>query len=593
MNRKEKSRLASALRHVRRGWAVFPLHGVQSGECTCGNPDCKRVGKHPLTAHGLNDATTDEATIRRWWKKHPKANIGIATGSRSDLVVVDIDPRHSGSKSLRKFEDEDGPLPDGPQVRTGGGGVHLHFRHPGGRVKTRTGVLQGIDIRADGGYVVGAGSRHESGEFYLWVEGKTPKKMPLPLLPDRLLKLINERPSPPPQPEPVIPEGKRNSTLASLAGGMRYRGFTGEAIEAALLEENRQRCDPPLSDAEVGGIARSIASYPPGDQEILSASSRGDVQAERKTLTFHTGKEIAIETPRKVPWIAPPLVACGAITEIDGKIKAAGKTTFATHLVNAVLEGSPFLGEPTTGTKAVYLTEQPKVSFRQAMQRSGLLGRKDFTVLFWAETIGTPWSSIVEAAIAECRRKKAKLLVVDTLGQFAGLVGDSENNAGDALRALRPLQQAAAEGIGVIIVRHERKKGGAPGESARGSSAFGGAVDIIITLQRPEGNQARNIRVLEMVSRFDNQDKQLIELTDHGYRVLGAPGAAAKAQAGADLLEQIPEGKKEAVTIDKLVGYAGKSRAHVQKLLDTLAETGEISKIGKGRKGSPFRYFKP
>jgi hypothetical protein len=291
--------------------------------------------------------------------------------------------------------------------------------------------------------------------------------------------------------------------------------MTGESIEAALLEDNRLRCYPPLGEAEVVSIARSIARYAPGDIEFLSAPSKNDEKAERN-LHFKSGAEIAKETPAEVPWVVRPFVAFGTITEIDGKVKLAGKTTFVTHLVRAVLDGSRFLGEPTHRTKVLYLTEQPLVSFRSAMERADLLGRLDFTALFWGDTIGIPWTSVARGAIDWCKRSGARLLVVDTLPQFAGLLGDAENHAGDALRALLPLQQAAAENIGVVMVRHERKSGGALGDSGRGSSAFAGAVDIILSIRRPEGNQKRSVREIRAVSRLCAMDDLLIELTDAG-----------------------------------------------------------------------------
>src|ERR1039457_100679 len=105
-----------------------------------------------------------------------------------------------------------------------------------------------------------------------------------------------------------------------------------------------------------------------------------------QTCALPIWRQIASEAPPTIPWIVPPFVASGAITEIDGKVKVAGKTTFVTHFVQSVLNGSPFLGQPTTKTKVVYLTEQLIVSFRAAMERAGLLGRRDFTVLLWADT---------------------------------------------------------------------------------------------------------------------------------------------------------------------------------------------------------------
>src|SRR5262249_12868741 len=60
-----------------------------------------------------------------------------------------------------------------------------------------------------------------------------------------------------------IPNGLRNATLTQFAGAMRRKGFSVDAIEAALSIENQQRCQPPLSHTEVRSIARSITRYAP------------------------------------------------------------------------------------------------------------------------------------------------------------------------------------------------------------------------------------------------------------------------------------------------------------------------------------------
>ena len=120
------------------GWRVFPLHipiltpaGVR---CSCGElPGACSIGKHPRTPHGHCDATIDLEEIDAHWQRHPDANIGIATGARSGLVVIDVDPRHGGNVSLEALEAQYGPLPDTMRVRSGGDdrGWHLYFRYPG------------------------------------------------------------------------------------------------------------------------------------------------------------------------------------------------------------------------------------------------------------------------------------------------------------------------------------------------------------------------------------------------------------------------------------------------------------------------------
>src|SRR5262245_49383332 len=86
-------RLKIARLYAQRGWAVFPVHIASQGKCSCQNPTCPHPGKHPWTAHGFYDATTDIEKIRLWWEyEHPVSNIGIRTGQESGLVVLDIDP---------------------------------------------------------------------------------------------------------------------------------------------------------------------------------------------------------------------------------------------------------------------------------------------------------------------------------------------------------------------------------------------------------------------------------------------------------------------------------------------------------------------
>ena len=157
---------------------VIPLHSIRDGRCTCSKPDtCDSQGKHPRTVNGLKDATTDRYQIADWWRKWPDANVGIVTGAESGIVVIDIDPRHDGDKSLDAIEANYGKLPATATVCTGGGGFHFYFQHPGGTIRSRTDVFPGIDIKADGGYVVAPPSNHISGGVYRFDEGCAPDEL--------------------------------------------------------------------------------------------------------------------------------------------------------------------------------------------------------------------------------------------------------------------------------------------------------------------------------------------------------------------------------------------------------------------------------
>jgi len=94
--------------------------------------------------------------------------VGLRTGAPSRLVVIDIDPDHGGDDSLEKLIDHHGALPGARTIRTGSGGTHLYFRHPGHSVPNSAGKLgAGIDVRGDGGYVIAPPSRHRNGRLYV------------------------------------------------------------------------------------------------------------------------------------------------------------------------------------------------------------------------------------------------------------------------------------------------------------------------------------------------------------------------------------------------------------------------------------------
>lgn len=251
----------------------------------------------------------------------------------------------------------------------------------------------------------------------------------------------------------------------------------------------------PVSNSELEAECEVIEV---GSQEAARSTAARDEAWAQTKLEFRTAEQIAAESPAAVEWIARPWVSKGAITEVDGQVKSAGKTTWVTHMCRAIQDGAEFMGQPTMPTPVVYLTEQPQASFRVTLGRAGLLGRKDFVVLFWNKTSGMSWAEVMEQSVAKCKSIGAGLLVVDTIAQFARLVGDSENRSGDAIKAMQPIMLAAERGLGIVLVRHERKNGGAVGNSGRGSSAFSGAADIVLSIRRSSRNiSAIILRCLE------------------------------------------------------------------------------------------------
>lgn len=379
--------------------------------------------------------------------------------------------------------------------------------------------------------------------------------------------------------------------LASLLDGVPNVSNVGHY--ARIVKEKsirRQLIEASHRVAEAAQNGTGLAELAQMREEMVSALYE---KTHGQKETFVTAAEIAAESCPEVEWVARPWIAKGTITELDGKIKLAGKTTFITHLVHAVLEGEFFMGEPTKKSPVVFLTEQPQVSFRVALERADLLGREDLIVLYRSRVIGLTWDAICRLAVEECQRRSAGLLVVDTLSSFAGLEGDAENNAGDALTAMDPLQAATDKGIGVLVGRHERKGGGQVGESGRGSSAFGGAADIILSLRRPVAKSRPTVRLIEAVGRFDETPNELvIELLDDGYVALGESADLAQQEAENAILAALPDSEDEALKLGDLIQGTEIARATAQRVLQRMVSDGAVLRVGAGKRGQPFRYFK-
>lgn len=281
--------LDAALDYAQRRWPIFPLHNPVNGRCSCGNSKCgKKTGKHPRTLHGLKDATISETIIREWWENWPDANVGLLTGTLSGLVVVDVDPDKGGEESLAQLERTYAPLPITVETVTGGGGRHLLFTHPDVNIRSTASVLApGLDIRADGSYIVAPPSLHLSERTYTWGKEHALEERALASMPEWLLCKISEPPprqGAPASESETIPEGRRNTSLASLAGTMRRRGMRQDEIEAALRVVNGNRCVPPLNDEEVKRIAKGIAQYEPG----ATNESRPEINAGIQDLLIVT-----------------------------------------------------------------------------------------------------------------------------------------------------------------------------------------------------------------------------------------------------------------------------------------------------------------
>ena len=369
------------------------------------------------------------------------------------------------------------------------------------------------------------------------------------------------------------------------------RSLLGVASEVRIMELPV----PPKGDVSdfldaggtVAGLKALVRAAPLVTAEMLSAPPPRGPEGKHP-LSFRTARELSAAGTPETRWLVRLLAAFGGITEVDGAPKRAGKTTFLCHLIAAVLDGRDFLDEPTTRTPIVLLSEQPWASLRAVLGRAGLLDRDDLHVMLWRDAAGSSWEAVVAAALVECERVGGAL-IIDTLPQFAGLRGDSENDAGAALEALRPLQAAAGDGLCVIVARHDRKGGGETGESARGSSAFTGGVDIVLRLSRKPDAVRDTIREMSALSRFDEAPAEvLIELTSAGYVVVGSEQGLARQVARSAVLDHLPA--DGGMTREELMARTALGKTAIGGALNDLVSEGLASRIGTGVKGDPYRF---
>jgi hypothetical protein len=367
--------------------------------------------KEPATSNGFKDATNDEFQVFYWWKENPEFNIGIACGA-SDLCVLDYD-----SSAPPDW------LPATLTVKTGRG-IHKYFS--GSR---RSGRMLGGDVKSEGSYVVGPGSVHLSGSTYAIIDDSPiaplPKDFQLPAATAPTLASTDER----------ISKGKRTPTLVSLAGTMRRPGMSEEAIAAALLVVNQQRCEPPLPELKVKEIARSIATRYQPDPNAKPDSSVKPADPNDWRAMFHSMDDF--ENARPLTFAIKDFLQLDGATLIGG-LSGHGKTLIMLALTKALLTGKDtklwdYFEVLETASRVLYLIPESSLGpFKYRLQLFGLYDfLKDDRLLVRTLSMGaTPCLSdprILSAA-------KDAHVFLDTAIRFS--VEGSENDASDNMRGL-------------------------------------------------------------------------------------------------------------------------------------------------------------
>lgn len=313
-----------ALKYQSRGWSVIPLRSTGDAE------NRKKPLLDSWDPYKTTPATWEQ--VDAWWTTWPQANIGIIMGEVSGMIALDLD----GPRAVDLLRAAKVAVPQTASVSTGKG-FHAYYKHPGYPVSNRTRLLSdsagsAVDVRGDGGYVVGPPSVHGSGRVYQWV---IPPEQGITELPADLAALITRKvfPSAPGETGWVdmamqgVPEGQRDDISARLAG--YWLRMVGEEDCLRIMRDFAAKCTPPFSDRDLRKTVQSVA------------------RIERAKKDADTTKDL----PRLVPLEAPPWLEeiekdegrKGALVNVPGFLSVGGLV--AGDVIT--LAGRPGMGKST------------------------------------------------------------------------------------------------------------------------------------------------------------------------------------------------------------------------------------------------------
>lgn len=506
--------LEAALQYARAGLPVFPVHWMKDGQCSCHlGSACEHKAKHPITRHGLKDATTDEEAIRQFWALHPEANVACVVPK--GYAVIDIDPRNGGDVTWSVLEKEYGEL-ETLTALTGGGGQHLWVKTDGALESPGL----GIDIKQGGsGYVLMSPSVHESGNSYEWLDG------------------FNFAPvDAPPWLGVKAPRVEReNNEINTIAIGEETIRQVAELLSARWVDGRQDWALPFFGylvscgwavDARLalvhllGGdklqkyediAVRAISMDGPGQVALAWPEWSKIEAAARRPLDSFIAESFAVAVPVKpVPGFSffgscKPRAVQFVIKELElgGDVRPGlltglpngGKTPLCLHLALCVVFGKPFLGfvpEKRGSVCLVFFEGSQNLVLIRLLRLARGMGIADadleaaykdgtLTLLY---TDGGPLTgpTEAEALLALCQEKKFVLGVVDTL--TSALDNGVDINTPQARGPLNVLSKITElTGVPWIMTAHTPKTGDAIFKTL-GSTAIVGAADTIHSLER-------------------------------------------------------------------------------------------------------------
>lgn len=564
----EDKNFVTALGYLSKGYSIIPVG----------------KDKRPLISwQEFQNRIPKKEEVEGWYKKWPDAGIAIVTGKVSGILVFDIDPRNGGSPDpFKKYNTV--------ESLTGGGGNHFIFLYPDFSVPTIPSILQGVDIKSDGGYIVVPPSLHPSGKQYTWNKSIL-ENTPL-ALPEDLVDLIKGHSQEQHKFDSSIlegvSEGSRNESAASVAGKMLYslREDDWDTVGWQSLSGWNLKNDPPLPERELYSVFKSICSRERQRRLTNSIPPQTFLEntvAEKKSFDVVSWKSFLDKKLEDEEWLVKGLLRQGWLGVIGGHGKQ-GKTTLAIHLLNHIRQGKNFFSE-TKRLPVLYINYEMSEYDTWNLVKTVTNNEGDLSNTYIVNYPPVP----LDLVLLEENLSKMEpgVCIIDSFRGAFLLAKDFENQAGEIGQRLRKLQLIARKtNWSIILIHHFKKSGTGEALDLSGSGEWLAVPDVVMTWMCPNMKEAGK---LEVIGRIPPLEPLSIKLSREGIEFLGTVADnEMKEQRDKVFCELSEEGKKSS-EIAKAIGLPD---ATVRKRLRELFDDGLSTREGKGVRGNPHIWRK-
>lgn len=458
------------------------------------------------------------------WRRHPDAVVGLPTGERSGLAVVDLDIRDDGRDGESALEAAGIDARSALRVRTPSGGLHLYFRHTDG-IGNAAGVLPGVDVRGDGGYVIAPDSRMADGTIYRHVgrDRLDDDCIRLPRFPADIRDMMSRpRDGGDSEVEPIgLTIGEARSYLDELADNPAWRdrrdgwlkigqalhhefGGDGEAFELwrEFSEDSqfynlrelkkdwrsfREDRVNPVTFATVVESARGGWAMTLAEARAAFAEDEDDIPVGGSShLTFRRPSEIEETESRRQ--IVKGLVAAGDVGCVIGA-PGVGKSLLAPCLGYAIAQGRDVFGLRVRQGLSFYVAAEDQFGMGQRVRalRRQNGEAEDFVLVGGVSDLLSKGSRDLRELRSAVKEQRPAVVFIDTLAMaFPGLEENSAEGMGRVIAVARSLTKW---GAAVVLIHHDTKDGaqGLP----RGHSLLNGALDFSLMLKRGDDDIVR------------------------------------------------------------------------------------------------------